>query len=331
MSKVDEAVERARQGMYDEAELALLRCIALETEPIRGLIELGALYSKLGRYEESKQLLLHAARRAPNNTRPLRHLGALHQRLGQRDEATTALRKAIEIDPGEPTWVHYGAGGSAPDILISEELRICYAPMPKCASSSIKAAILNLTRGVQTLNPHAFYQNPFFATQKIEPDHLNNFYKFTIVREPVSRLISYYTRNVIHDSSLMVEAKGSKAFGLPLRPTLAEFITKLDEYCLCFNDVRHHTLPQSPYLRDFMPKFDDVFVFECISEFYVKLAKVLGLEIPVYALMKSSEQEVSHWTRELEQPLVDRLYAFYRDDYELLADYYQIHAVRSAP
>jgi tetratricopeptide (TPR) repeat protein len=329
MSKVDDALEHGRRGSYNEAELILLQCIVLEREPIRALIELGKLYSKLGRYEEAKQLLLRAARRAPRNTQPLRHLGALYQRLGDYDEATAAFRKAVEIDPGEPTWAHYGAGGSAPDFVISEELRLCYAPMPKCASSSVKAAILKLTKGIQTVNPHAFYQNPFFGTQKIDPSTFKDLYKFTIVRDPVDRLISYHRRNVIHDESLMKEVVSDSAFGLPTKPTFAEFVTRLDDYCLCFNDVRHHTLPQAAYLRDFFTEFDEVFLFEHMSEFYAQLASVLKVELPVYELMKSSEEEAD--PSALDVSVLDRLYAFYRADYELLADHYRVDAMKKIP
>ncbi|MGR5269998.1 sulfotransferase family 2 domain-containing protein [Vibrio astriarenae] len=165
------------------------------------------------------------------------------------EKAKHYANNAIKENGNEPLWVYYIARQSK---NYFEKLtdRVYLTAIPKNASTSLKTMILEEVHQKKGLNPHSVFGNPFFSSSNFKEELTEEDLKLISIREPVSRFVSYYNKNVIEESSLHEElnfTNKDNAYGLPLKPTLDYFIDNLNLYCYMFNDVLHHILPQTAY------------------------------------------------------------------------------------
>ncbi|MEP4248850.1 sulfotransferase family 2 domain-containing protein [Tateyamaria sp.] len=75
--------------------------------------------------------------------------------------------------------------------------------VPKAACSSIKAALAAIDPTQDTSDPMAFGQkqvHSIYATQRFRRhrwDQVQDFFRFTVVRDPLKRLLGVYTNRVV--------------------------------------------------------------------------------------------------------------------------------------
>jgi hypothetical protein len=124
-----------------------------------------------------------------------------------------------------------------------------YLPIPKNASSTIAAEWVRQTEGLSVKAPHKHYLNPFHATVPVSPPHGRPL--FVVLRDPLERLQSYWEANIINRSSLRRKF-GDVWCSLPTTPQFTFFLEYLPQYCLIFDDVLHHTLPQAFYIAPYL-------------------------------------------------------------------------------
>jgi Tfp pilus assembly protein PilF len=98
------AVMYSRQGKNDLAEQQLRKALEFSPDLADVHYSLGLLLSEKKEYEEAAKHLQQAASGMENNARAYYNLGQLLDFLRQDKEAETALRKTIEIEPGN---MHY--------------------------------------------------------------------------------------------------------------------------------------------------------------------------------------------------------------------------------
>ena len=137
--------------------------------------------------------------------------------------------------------------------IVDDERKILYIPIPKCASSSVKNyftfALYQKNYGEFV---HSYHLEMYKIINLSEIQTLYKDYnKFTVVRNPLERVISYFTKN-IRTQALVIEAHSSEKFlGLETMPSIFNIFFKFHQYRQSFIDFRHHTDPILGYLGDF--------------------------------------------------------------------------------
>ena len=191
--------------------------------------------------------------------RRMRLLGQILDHMGDKEEALTIFRELLKRNPAQPLWLKYALSAPAHDVVLLEQYRIAYCPIPKNASSSIKARLNFLMSGSNDVFSHRFFTNVYETSQTIDVPDLEHYFSFTVIRDPIERLLSYYQKNIIEEGSLVKELEINRAREImPARPTLEEFIEQLSSYIFYFDDVHHHTLPQSAYITTTLQKMSRV-------------------------------------------------------------------------
>lgn len=193
------------------------------------------------------------------------------------DEVRTTLEPLLVRHNDPRLWIAYaqalrlgGEDGRANDILHENILKVpsphiadiieaglpyckpvifgtppmAYFAVPKCASSSLKAAIAAMT-GV---NGDIAYPHRTVAAL----ERLMSFEEFDrefsgaesllVIRHPRDRLRSYWQKNIAEEGSLATEAQGRATFyGLETRPTYNHMLRQFRRYRQVFRDFRHHS------------------------------------------------------------------------------------------
>ena len=319
MKLIVAARELVRNLDIDAAIASYKDAIVYNDFPFQARVELGRLLINSGQIDNGLSLLETTYKIFPNKYEAVSMLGAAYQRLRNNDKVKVSelFNKAIKLNPNAPSWVFYGAGKYASDIVAFDEPALAYVPMPKCGSSTIKAHILKIGQNVKTINPHIFFENPFFTTSGKKIEDYPKHYKFVVLRDPIDRFLSYYNNNILAQDSLSIPFNNNKViFGLDTKPEINELISRWHEYCFVFDDFKHHTLPQSAYLGTNLSAFNDVFLLENIDSLLPKLTKFFkSKELPKH-LMKS-EKPISNLYGQLTVNSLDILLEIYKDDYQL--------------
>ena len=324
---IDEGSNLVKQGSFEQAIESYKKAIQLNSGVFRAYLEQGSLLVKLGEHEKGISILQEAVQKFPKNPTAHVFFGAALIKLGEKKLARDMFEAAINLDPTQPLWVYYGALKQAFDIIGVETYKIAYSPIPKCASSTIKSVFYQLETGQNTVNPHPYYNNPFFKTQQKSLKDYQDYYKFVVIRDPIKRFLSYYSKNIINSQSLVNHYGGkSFAFGLDCIPNINFFIDNLEDYIYAFIDVRHHTLCQSAYLGESLDKYDFVCKLEDFSNLTKKLNDMIDEQLEFPVLMKSKENIANHFPS-LSLESLQKLVKFYQKDYDLLCGYYSSHTI----
>jgi hypothetical protein len=193
------------------------------------------------------------------------------------DKARTALEPLLARYNDPRLWIGYaqalrlgGEEGRASDILHENILKIpsphiadiieaglpyckpvifgtppiAYFAVPKCASSSLKAAIAAITGVAGEI---AYPHREVAALERVlsfeEYDkEFSGAVSFLVIRHPRDRLRSYWQKNIAEEGSLATEAQGRATFyGLETRPRYNHMLRQFRRYRQVFRDFRHHS------------------------------------------------------------------------------------------
>ena len=240
---------------------------------------------------------------------------------GDVDAAQNCLEKCVKINKESPMWVYYYLGRS---FNYYEKLcpGILYTAIPKNGSTSLKNFILDKVYAAPERNPHSQFGNPFFKSHHYSDKELSESKKLLVIRDPISRIKSYFNKNVVEEKSLSFElgldSKEKEFYGLPLVPSFDFFLENLWDYCWVFNDVLHHILPQSAYIKN-VNDYDVVVDLKSLDYMVKKVSDYIGLNYvgPAPHKMVPSKKAEDRVTLHDEY-----LYKIYSDDYRLLEAYY---------
>lgn len=211
-------------------------------------------------------------------------------------------------------------------VIEVKELGITYYPIPKCGSSSLKYVLMALA-GKETavssdpendVHDHLFtnYVDAFSALLDGKDG------RFTIVRDPLERLLSAYSGRILKAKVLNdppTNFERVARFGLPFDPDLNTFILNIEQYCACSEEIRLHVASPRHFIGDSLFAFDRVFKFDRMDSVEAFLSSASGRPVQLPRL-QSSDRKVT--PSDMSSEALAKAMRFCRYDYGFLVDYY---------
>lgn len=230
--------------------------------------------------EGALDLLLEQFERSPSQPL-LEAIGDFYVNLGSQVVAQNIFKSMYYENSAIHVTNLIHAGVPATRALVDDKKKILFIPIPKCGSSTIKnyftSAIFGETYGETVHFKHPEIYRTVSATE-IDTKY-RDYYRFSAVRDPMSRLVSYYVRNVV-GGSLRREAHGRETFlDFPTRPGPKQFAFGFHHYRQLFKDFRHHTDPVCRYLDPFRSHLDKIYQMSEIEYLRMKMSEIYGCEL----------------------------------------------------
>lgn len=178
---------------------------------------------------------------------------------------------------------------------IFRELRCIFIHVPKCAGTSIEK-----TLGDNSYGGHSYAR----SIRERYPNEWKNYYKFSIVREPLSRFASayYYLRNrKVHPALMNDNIHKSKD------------INDYVQNYFCSNDTLH-MYPQVNFISDGSKILVDTYRYEELESSWKTILMKLNQHYKPLPMMNKSKD----YTITYDRKSLDKLYEVYKKDFEWL-------------
>lgn len=207
-----------------------------------------------------------------------------------------------------------------------EGIAVTYYPIPKSGTSSVKYALMALGDKHAALAADPDNEvHSHLATSWVDPfapvyDGMGG--KFTVVRDPLERLLSAYSSRILDTNVLTrpsAKAEMLASFGLPLDPDPDTFILNVEKYSACSWEIRFHVASPRHFVGSSLFLFEHVFRFEEMDKVAAFLSSVSGKTVGMPRL-QASRQKVS--PSDLSPAALSKAMRFCRYDYGFLVDYY---------
>ncbi len=175
--------------------------------------------------------------------------------------------------------------------VILEDHKIAFFNVPKAASTSLKHAFYIVQHGKPFENGdfgagniHKLYKVKVPVTRE-DIEALDGYWKFTVLRDPVKRMLSAYSNRVLHhrDMHKMPRARLRAALrGLSLTPSVDMFLRKIERYRDFSYSIRSHTGPVSTFVGPDLSLLDAVYRTDELPRLAADLSARIGqnVEIP---------------------------------------------------
>lgn len=147
-------------------------------------------------------------------------------------------------------------------VIAVDASRLAYAPVPKSGCSSVKAMLMEIDpaqagQEAGQKNYHAAYPTRRFRAKR--KPLLADFFRFTVVRDPIRRLMSVYTNRVVELRELHNSRKLRNRKVLPLDPDPDTFFQNLAAYMHHSWAIKHHALPAHFFTGPDLGFYDEVY------------------------------------------------------------------------
>lgn len=219
-----------------------------------------------------------------------------------------------------PLWVYHQFEDYKNCSALNFTDSLSYLPAPKNGSSTLSRIFVKEALNIDTINPHRHFDNPYFTSTRFSENDSKQY--FFVCRNPFERLFSYYNGNIIKRKSLIINDE-KFIYGLPTQPDFDTFVKYLKKYQYCFNDVHHHTLPQSAY---FLPlKNHDLLLIPIASlDVYLATTPFLSKHANKDRLMIGNDTtfDYSSVYKSLSNQSLETIHDFTAADYKNLQDFY---------
>ncbi len=205
--------------------------------------------------------------------------------------------------------------------------KIAYFAVPKAACSSVKAALALIDPEVD-INQDTFSQDISLIHQTYRTWRFRHhrwplydgWYRFTVVRDPLKRLLSVYTDRVIERKELIASPKLRKQNTYTQTPDPDYFFQNLSAYRRLCSSIKHHALPTRIFTGPIPGKYDDVFTTSQMPALQQRLSELTQIEA-VIPRFNASKQTLTldDLSKKTKAVLAEELKA----DYTLLADHFE--------
>ncbi len=205
--------------------------------------------------------------------------------------------------------------------------KIQYFPIPKAACTSLKHTMWEIENGRpfegfrvgdDFVNIHSVHKG--YGTVAWREDFRDRgplLYNFSLVRDPVKRVLSCYTNRIMEKNDLKrIDLRVPLPDHVPAEPSVEDFFEYLPEYQKASKSIDHHTRPALYFLGPDLSFYDRIFGIHELDE----LADILSDRVgkPVHIPHKQTGgPKIS--LNSVSQELQDKVAALYREDYEALS------------
>lgn len=207
-----------------------------------------------------------------------------------------------------------------------EPHKIVYAALPKAACSSVKAALATLDPNVDISLDAVVADNSYihtvYKTLKFRPIRWAQFgdgwYRFTVVRDPLKRLLSVYTDRVQGRQELKNSRRLKKQSVLSVDPDPDFFFQNLQAYMASVSVIHHHAVGARTYIGDdIKANYDRVYKVSELPELAEKLSDISGQTVTI---PKANSSKVSLEFESLNSKTQDHLKEYLAQEYTFLGD-----------
>jgi len=211
--------------------------------------------------------------------------------------------------------------------FVTNSPNIAYLRIPKCACTSIGNLLFQIDKGKLFKNEsnqnRARGIHAYFLNNKSYHDVsiFDDYFKFTVIRDPIKRFISGYRNRVLFHNALLnlVEAKHIHKV-----PTLNEFALNLEFYFRRNLEIEHHFAPQGFYLNGDLSFLDAIYKIENFADVEKKLSQISKRTLTsVLSQTDGPKIKLGDLNRRAFRKLID----FYKSDYELLHEFYSVEEI----
>lgn len=132
--------------------------------------------------------------------------------------------------------------------IVLTDRRIAYMAVPKAGCSSVKTTLARIDPAVDAARltdvtaVHGVYPTARFRPHRWAA--LSDHFRFTVVRDPVRRLLSVYTDRVLQKGDLRHSRKMQRGVfpDLPVEPDPDTFFCRLGDYMAASSSIKHHAI-----------------------------------------------------------------------------------------
>ena len=201
--------------------------------------------------------------------------------------------------------------------------KVAYMAVPKAACSSVKAALAAIDPAQEERDAAAFGQKEvhgIYPTQRFRLHRwarAQGYFRFTVVREPVKRLLAVYTNRVqgLNELRNCRNIKENRV-ALPADPDADFFFQNLRSYTSASSVIKHHALPTIVFTGHDLARYSKVYRTSDLHDLSNDLSAHVGQQVDIPHFNSSqSPLTLGDLTPETHQALK----AFLADEYEHLA------------
>ena len=175
-------------------------------------------------------------------------------------------------------------------VVAIEKFGFCYFPVPKVANTSIKHLLYQAEHGVsfdsrkivegddKETHIHRAYRTIRFDANELAD--YDNFLRFTVVRDPVARLISCWRNRVVHYGELSegkVSLEVLNDLDLPPNPDLNTFALNIGRYMKAKSSIKTHASPLVHFLGNDASYYHAIFSIERLDLLEEFLHSITGI------------------------------------------------------
>ncbi len=161
-------------------------------------------------------------------------------------------------------------------------LDVAYMAVPKAACSTVKALLAevdaDLTDEARALRDEGRFHT-IYQTRRFHPkrwDKAGSAYKFTVLRDPIKRLISAYLNWVVEREVLKTARGVRRNKALCVMPDPDAFFQSLQAYQAASSCIKHHTLPMWMFAGKDPANYDKVYTTSSLPQLVDDLSDRAG-------------------------------------------------------
>ena len=194
-------------------------------------------------------------------------------------------------------------------ILAFEDVKVAYIPVPKCANTSIRSALMLSFRGCDSDCIHDFTKNLLVPSSEFFKIPRDDWFVFTVVRDPGNRIHSAWKNKLLERKSIF---KPLIRMGITERLSFLDFLKEIKNWPkLALND---HFMSQTAYLKIPIENMNlKIFKFEELDTAWPEIITTLERKTEVRVVPLAHKNKS---TTQFHNPFSDSETNLIRDIYE---------------
>jgi len=210
-------------------------------------------------------------------------------------------------------------------VITVEAHKIAYMAVPKAACSSIKFALAEIDPEMAGIK-HGGLEDMLFAhtryqTQRFRPHRwaqYSDWWRFTVVRDPLQRLFSAYSDFVVK-RKLLYKSPKLRRTDLPKEPDPDFFFQNVEQYKELSSVIRHHILPVRLFAGPKLEGYDRIYKMEELDQLAQDITARTGKSFVIPRANKSGK---TFEFTDLHPKTQDHLRVFLAEEYDYFKGYY---------